>query len=347
MSSPYTRSILVEDEPDQAIACDYVGNRAQVNRQAGASRMPLVGVLLFALSLLWCVSVDAPADARVATHWTHVEGASSLSVGTPMVDSDGVKYYPVLSAYQGSQPQIVRVLEPTHPAPGKPRRLVFILPVDAGIDRLSSTWGDGLGELRLLDVPNRFNMTLIEPTFNYEPWYGDNKTDQSHRMESFIVKDLVPFGDGFAGGETAQRLLIGFSKSGIGAMCLILRHPAVFQGAAAWDFPAEMSQITAYSALPMNFGSQANLDRYYIPALVLSSAKAFRRQNRLWISGDQAIFTADMEQLHDQLLAASIPHTWVQGAARAHNWHSGWLNSAVIGLDAMKPVLPGRDFKNE
>src|SRR5581483_2891123 len=84
----------------------------------------------------------------------------------------------------------------------------------------------------------------------------------------------------------------------------------------------------------MNFGTQANFNLYNIPALVSSNAQAFQSQNRLWISGDQAIFTADMTQLHQELTAASIPHTWVQGGARVHTWSSGWLDGAVTALDA-------------
>src|ERR1700676_1003214 len=95
---------------------------------------------------------------------------AQMSVGTPTVDANGVKYYPVGSAYQGSQQQIIRVLEPTNPPPGKPRRLLYVLPVDAGVDTLSSSYSDGLEELRLLNVPNQFNMTLIAPSFGYEPW---------------------------------------------------------------------------------------------------------------------------------------------------------------------------------
>src|SRR6266852_544403 len=110
----------------------------------------------------------------------------SMSVGTPTVDANGVKYYPVRSIYQGSQQQIIRVLEPTNPPPGKPRRLLYVLPVDSGVTTLSSPLSDGLEELRLLNVPDRFNMTLIAPSFGYEPWYGDNILD-AKRMESFII----------------------------------------------------------------------------------------------------------------------------------------------------------------
>ena len=266
-------------------------------------------------------------------------GHVPMSVGTPTVDANGVKYYPVKSVYQGSQQQIIRVLEPTNPAPGKPPRLLYVLPVDPGVDTLSSAFSDGLEELRLLDVQDRFNMTLIAPSFGYDPWYGDNILD-GKQTESFIIEDLVPFGDTFANGGIPQRFLIGFSKSGNGALDLILRHPGVFNEAAIWDSPTQLSSISSYADLLMNFGSQANFNSYNIPALVSSNAGPFQQQTRLWISGDQADYQPDMIELHNELIAASIPHTWVQGGVRAHSWNSGWLDGAVTSLDAMATATP-------
>ncbi len=220
-----------------------------------------------------------------------------------------------------------------------PPRILFVLPVDAGVDTTSSQWSDGLEELRLLDAQDQFNMTLIAPSFAYEPWYGDNIEDQTRRMESFIIDDLVPFGDTFAKGSVPQRYLIGFSKSGNGTLFLILRHPGIFNGAADWDAPAQLSDINTTGvstpgALPMNFGTQSNFDLYNIPSLVSSNAGPFQQQNRLWISGDQASWTAEMDELDSQMTAASILHTFIQGPERAHSWNSGWLEGAVTGLNA-------------
>jgi hypothetical protein len=214
-----------------------------------------------------------------------------------------------------------------------------VLPVDAGVDTLSSTFSDGLEELRLLNVPNRFNMTLIAPSFGYEPWYGDNILD-AKRMESFIIDDLVPFGDTFAQGTIPQRYLIGFSKSGNGVLSLIFRHPGFFNAAAAWDSPILISNISSDADLLANFGTQANFNSYFTPALVNSNASAFQQQTRLWISGDQAAYQAHMISLHNYLTAASIPHIWVQGGVRAHSWNSGWLDGAVTSLDAMRTPTP-------
>src|SRR5258708_2570249 len=289
-------------------------------------KVRLARLLTFIVGLLGLMVVDAPG-ARAQSN-------PPMTVGTPTVDANGVKSYPVTSVYQGSQQQIIRVLEPTNPIAGKPRRILYVLPVDAGVDTLSSFWSDGLEQLRLLDVQDRFNMVLIAPSFNYEPWYGDNVTDPTMRMESFMINHLVPFGDTFGqGGDVPQRFLIGFSKSGNGALDLNFRHPDVFDAAAAWDSPAQLSDITAFDGLPLNFGTQANYNLYNIPALILSNPTPFQQLNRLWISGDQADWTADMIQLNQQLTSASIPHTWVAGPVRVHSWSSGWLEGAVEDLD--------------
>ena len=175
-------------------------------------------------------------------------------------------------------------------------------------------------------------MTLIAPSFAYEPWYGDNIADPTRRMESFIIDDLVPFGDTFAQGSVPQRYLIGFSKSGNGALFLILRHPGIFNGAAAWDAPAQLSDLNASGisspgALPMNFGTQSNFDLYNIPSLVSSNANPFQEQNRLWISGDQAAWTADMDELdrsNDGGINSAHLGTRRRKSAQLEQWLAGW-----------------------
>ena len=286
----------------------------------------LVRALFLPVLVLCVLAMTTPVFAQ--------NGHVPMTVGTPTVDANGVKYYPVTSVYQGSQQQIIRVLQPTNPPSGKAPKLLYVLPVDSGVDTLSSTYSDGFEQLRLLGVPNTYNMTLVAPSFGYTPWYSDNIPD-GKQMESFVVDDLVPFGDTLINSSVPQRYLIGFSKSGNGALDLILRHPGVFNGAAIWDAPTQLSDISTYSDMIANFGTQANFTSYEIPALVSNNASAFRKQTRLWISGDQAAFTAQMVSLHNELTAASIPHIWVQGGTRAHSWSSGWLPGAVAGLDSM------------
>jgi glucose/arabinose dehydrogenase/PKD repeat protein len=265
----------------------------------------------------------------------------AMSVEGPTIDGNGVRSYSVTSAFQGTSPTIVRVLQPTAPAPGKPHRILYVLPVEAGLTDTSSQYSDGLEELRLLNVPNRFNVTLIAPSFHIEPWYGDHSTESDRRLESFIVNDLVPFGDAFASSATTERWLIGFSKSATGALSLIFRHPHVFSAAAAWDGPAQFTDLSAFPGMAENFGTEENFDLYEIPTLVARNAEAFWQQRRIWISGDQSAWTSQMEELHDQMLQAGVLHTFAQGGLRAHSWFSGWLDGAITALDAnATPIAP-------
>jgi glucose/arabinose dehydrogenase len=264
-----------------------------------------------------------------------VRQTTSMLVGTPTVDANGVKSYAVTSVFQGPQPTIVRVLEPTSPAPGKPHRVLYVLPVEVGVTGLGSTYSDGLEELRLLNAHNQYNLTIVAPSFHIEPWYGDHDSNLDRRLESFIVRDLVPFGDSFAApGVIPQRWVLGFSKSGNGALTLILRNPHVFSAGAAWDAPAQFTDMSAFPGMGQNFGTEANFDRYEIPTLVVTSAQAFQAQNRVWISGDTSAWTSHMIQLSPQMSLAGVLHTFVQGPARVHHWASGWLPGAVASLDA-------------
>src|SRR3989441_10870580 len=264
-----------------------------------------------------------------------VRGTPSMTIGPPTTDVNGVKSYSVTSVFQGPVPTTVRVLEPTAPAPGWPRRFLYVLPVEA---ELGMTYGDGLEELRLLNVHNRYNLTLIAPSFHIASWYADHSSDPNLRLESFMIQDLIPFGDSFAApGTIPQRWAIGFSKSGFGALSLILRNPNVFSQIAAWDSPAQMIDFE-FAGVQDNFGTLANLSQYVIPTLVSNNSAPFRTQNRIWISGDNAMYTTDMVQLNTQMTQAGILHTFVGGVSRAHSWSSGWLDGAVASLAANATV---------
>jgi hypothetical protein len=251
--------------------------------------------------------------------------------GPPTVDSNGVKYYTVVSGYLGDRSTTLRILEPTDPAPGEPHRFLYVLPVLAGVTTLSSPYGDGLEQARLLNLQNLYNLTLVAPSFPIVPWYGDNDIDPSARLESFLVKDVVPFVDQLdAAGPDPERWLVGFSKSGFGALTLSFRHPDVFDDAAAWDAPAQLTGIQ-WDMEP-TFGDQDNFVQYEIPSLVANDNAPFLSRNRIWISGDIANFTADMATLDQQMTSAGVLHTFVGGVVRDHNWSSGWLQIAIGDL---------------
>ena len=265
-------------------------------------------------------------------------------LGSPTVDANGVKYYSVVSAYIGAEPTTLRILEPTNPAPGQPHRFLYVLPVEPGVTDLNSQFGDGLEQARLLNLQNLYNLTLVAPSFPIDPWYGDNDINPDRRLESFVVKAVVPFVDQLdAAGPDPERWLVGFSKSGFGALTLIFRHPDVFDAAAAWDAPAQLTSLQWDMA--DTYGTEANFVQYEIPGLVAEDYAPFLTSNRIWISGDVALYTADMATLDQQMTSAGILHTYVGGVVRSHSWNSGWLQIAIgdlastfVSVDLTAPV---------
>ena len=86
--------------------------------------------------------------------------------------------------------------------------------------------GDGLNELESLNVENQYNTTIIEPIFPMYSWYADNPNDATINYETFVADILPQWVDShFSTTGNEKNLLIGFSKSGYGAVDLLLKHP--------------------------------------------------------------------------------------------------------------------------
>ena len=111
---------------------------------------------------------------------------------------------------------------------------------------VGTNFGDGLDTLESLDAQDQYNLTVIEPTFGADPWYADNPNTAGKQYETFMTQLQPGSRRSSPPRVTEQNWLIGFSKSGIGAQDLILKHPDLFQLAASWDFPADMSSYDQF-----------------------------------------------------------------------------------------------------
>jgi S-formylglutathione hydrolase FrmB len=226
------------------------------------------------------------------------------------------------------------VLRPDNPASGVAHNFLYVLPVEPEGGTL---FGDGLEALRRLNVHNQYNVTLIAPSFPIDPWYADHPTDPNYKFESFMSLEIQPWVTAnLASSGSEQHWLLGFSKSGIGGLDLLFKHPDLFTLGAFWDFPA--SSMTAYdhfgSSSANNYGTDENfqanyrltstfVDRYKTPFLI---------HNRIWISGYHA-FQQDVIDFDTLLTATGIAHTFgAPDPNPPHTWDGGWVPQAVEGL---------------
>lgn len=204
------------------------------------------------------------------------------------------------------------------------RRTLLVLPVNADI---GGRWGDGFYEALRLDVANRYGMTVAAPSFSHLPWFADHPDNPRIAQEKYLLEDILPR-------LSPPILLLGFSKSGNGAMTLLLRHPDRFAAAHAWDAPFELDAPGRYGSGEI-YGTAANFAGYYLPTLIeRRSPDLAGKPPRISIAGFGG-FEAQVSAFHRRLEALSIPHVYDNATRRDHHWASGWVEPGVATLDRL------------
>jgi Putative esterase len=259
-------------------------------------------------------------------------GDAGFQVTYNHTDSTGIQYYDVISANNGYGPQTLRVLSPANPAAGVAHNFLIVLPVEPG---LGTNFGDGLATVQSLDAQDKYNLTVIEPTFDMNPWYANNPNDPQMQYETFMTQELVPWiKQNLATTGNEQTWLLGYSKSGLGGQDLILKHPDLFTLAATWDFPADMASYNSLAAdAAANYGTDANYQANYrlTQAFVDARKGPFLTNNRIWIGG-YGIYQTDDSDYDALLTSEGIAHTTETPTGMAHTWDSGWVPIALAAL---------------
>lgn len=238
-----------------------------------------------------------------------------------LVEDPGFHSHSVESEFQSGATQI-RVLTPRDVSPGRRFPVLYLLPVEADD---GNRYGDGLVEAQRIGLPDKHGVICVAPTFSQLPWYADHPTNPQWRQESHLLKVVVPTVDRLypTVPQARSRFLVGFSKSGWGAYSLLLRHPEVFGQAGAWDAPWLMDWPSRYGSQPI-FGTEVNFVKYQIMGLFTQRAELLRQADRLVLAG-HGNFRAETEGAELKLKSLGIPHTYLDGPDRKHDWHSGWL----------------------
>ncbi len=252
----------------------------------------------------------------------------------PQVDTDdaGITVYTLQSDYQPTATKL-RVLGPDS---DKIDALLLLLPVEPNT---GSQFGDPMAVAKAEGIHNKNNLLVVMPTFAQMPWYGDHPSKAGIRQESHLTQAVLPALDQLFPpdkGAKRRRLLLGFSKSGWGAVSLLVRHPALFESAAAWDAPLMVEDVDRYDMKDV-FGTKAYFaDEYYLPNLLRQQAPLLEKRKRLALLG-HALFEDQMKRSHALLSELKIPHHHAATASTEHKWDAKWMNAAVSELIKMKP----------
>ena len=219
------------------------------------------------------------------------------------------------------------------PIPRRALRIIFSSSSQYRKARRIDFTATGSNSLQGLNAQNQYNLTIVEPSFAAVPWYADRANDPAIAYETFMDSQLVPWvRSTFASTTHEQNWLIGFSKSGYGAIDLVLKHPTTFALAAAWDFPADMSRYDQYGD-SANYGTDANFQSHYrLTSAFVGARKApFTEVDRIWLSGYKT-FRPDMSDFDAMLTSFGMLHTFTKSSFRSHTWGAGWLREALAAL---------------
>ena len=240
-------------------------------------------------------------------------------------DKDGFLVHEVQSPFQKGKTRIY-VLTPDNMKPGKRYKVIYVLPVEPGPGK---RWGNGLSEIKKLNLHNKLDVIFVMPTFSDWPWYCDHPTDPVLRQETYFLKVVVDYIDRSYPvlAQPGGRLLLGFSKSGWGTFTLLLRHPDRFGRAAAWDAPLNMAAPNRFGMGPI-FGTQANFDNYRISDLLKKRFAKLGKARRLAMVG-YSNFRSHHQQIHEELKKLAIPHWYNDVTQGKHHWNSGWIQAGV------------------
>jgi hypothetical protein len=224
-------------------------------------------------------------------------------------------------------PVPVEILTPDTLESGRSYPVLYILPVAPGV---ASRWGSGIQEAAKGDVANLYGVICVAPAFAATPWFADHPTDPALRQESHFIKAVIPWVEANYPAERARagRLLLGFSKSGYGAVMLLLRHPDLFERAVAWDAPLGKTAPDQFKMIEV-FGTAEHFAAYSIPGLLGQRAAVLKGgPPRIYLMPDRE-GDHKMDDVKAQLERLEIPHGVEYTTGLEHRWDSGWVPRAA------------------
>jgi hypothetical protein len=247
-------------------------------------------------------------------------------------NSNEIKSHQVFSPFQKDSTSI-RVLLPDHFSTNKNYRVLYVLPVREQGNKKS---GDPLVEIIKDDLHNKHKLICVFPGYTHLPWYADHSVDKTKQDESHFLKTVLPFIDENYPTirEKEGRLLMGFSKSGWGALTLLLRNPEIFKKAAGFDVGIRMdtnvpSDSTFLKAAESTFGDLENFEKYRVSALLKNNKDKLGITPRIFYYNTGGNRARGGSDIHRLMVDLEVPHLYLYEPKRKHRWDSGWILEAI------------------
>lgn len=186
--------------------------------------------------------------------------------------------------------------------------LVF-LPATAPEDQRYGTMPE-----RLEGFPD---VTVGHVRFPHVVWY--NKTIREQTLQQI---DALPF---------SPIVLVGFSKSGLGAWNIARAIPKRVEATIIFDAPVSREKLPPWGTAPFYADHEAWLTDLPMRQVADFKAAVLARHRLVLISG--VGFHGEMVTFSQALYQAGVEHTFLPRPQLKHHWSSGWIEE---GLEVLR-----------
>lgn len=148
-------------------------------------------------------------------------------------------------------------------------------------------------------------------------WYWDSPVDSTMQMESYVMKDLIPWVESHyrTRRDRGGRAITGLSMGGHGGLWLGLRHTDVFGAAGSTSGGVDIRPFPERWNMADRLGAMADnperWDRYTVMELVDGVEPG--RTALIFDCGTDDFFYDVNNRLHRELTARGVPHTYLTG----------------------------------
>ena len=183
-------------------------------------------------------------------------------------------------------------------------------------------------DMEIGKLADQYGIMYVLPD-GQDSWYVDSPVNPSVKMESFFVKDLVPYIDSHYATkvEPGQRAITGLSMGGHGALYLGTRHPEIWGNMGSMSGGVNLVPFMKQWKTPTVFVDPAKYAQRYADASAVNLIPAMKanKQNIIFDCGSEDFFHKVNAELHQKMLDAKVPHEYTSRPGN-HNW-TYWGNS--------------------
>ena len=182
---------------------------------------------------------------------------------------------------------------------------------------------------QLAKTADDLKMIFVYPDGGKSSWYFDSPIDSTSQYESYIIKELVPYGDAHFSTKAnpKSRAITGLSMGGHGGLYLAIRHSDVFGAAGSTSGGFDFRPFPKSWDLKNILGAyETNQARWYDYTVMRQVEFLTNKQLAIIFDcGVDDIFIAVNRALHEKLLQLKIDHDYIERSGE-HN-HAYWRSS--------------------